>query len=419
VRIFVFGNINAGKTTVIKHLSILLPQYPVFSIDAFRQEYGKGDIQSDCVAQQRFVDAVGKHEQAIVECTGLGPLGHSLHEAMPKHTGIMLHVVSPVETCLERVASKDFAAIPYPPYSETIEQTIIRCDQEILSGELDKLWADRILQSFPVEGSQDSLSVELATLPLRHYVIAETITKWAQKTETISALISLGSFARGTLAQFSDLDFFAVTDCKPQEVIELLSNQLPGLAFVDMLKNKITLRFADNLLCEITIINDIEEMKVFYRESRNTDPERSVIKGDRNVLAALTGFLAADRTEEHRELISFLLSEAFYFLQSLSPLIGKGDRYKYYFHNFIILHNIVRLKAIDAGNSESNYLPLMAIKYLNSDESDTLFFSVADDMNKHFSGLMSYFGDFLQSLGVGDPKKKLLYLHHLERFQSQ
>ncbi|MBT3272127.1 MAG: hypothetical protein HN368_03155, partial [Spirochaetales bacterium] len=232
-------------------------------------------------------------------------------------------------------------------------------------------------------------------------------------------LISLGSFARGTLAQFSDLDFFAVTDCKPQEVIELLSNQLPGLAFVDMLKNKITLRFADNLLCEITIINDIEEMKVFYRESRNTDPERSVIKGDRNVLAALTGFLAADRTEEHRELISFLLSEAFYFLQSLSPLIGKGDRYKYYFHNFIILHNIVRLKAIDAGNSESNYLPLMAIKYLNSDESDTLFFSVADDMNKHFSGLMSYFGDFLQSLGVGDPKKKLLYLHHLERFQSQ
>ncbi|MBF9018491.1 MULTISPECIES: hypothetical protein [unclassified Oceanispirochaeta] len=123
MRIFIFGNINSGKSTLLDVLKIRYPQYSILRIDDFRRKYGKGDIESDLYAQEMFVQAVLEHENALVESTGLGPLGQRLKEAFHGLLGVILYVDTPIYLCLERIDPEKFKNTPYPVFSETLENT--------------------------------------------------------------------------------------------------------------------------------------------------------------------------------------------------------------------------------------------------------------------------------------------------------
>ena len=68
---------------------------------------------------------------------------------------------------------------------------------------------------------------------------------------------------------------------------------------------------------------------------------------------------------------------------SLPPLIGKDDEYKYYFHNNIIIHEYVRLKAFLHGVFEHSYLPRHAKRFLSDEEWKGLFYNLGDDRKSH------------------------------------
>lgn len=159
MRIFVLGNINAGKTTVAKILSHELGT-PILSIDAYRVKYGKGDIASEKEAQSRFIADIVATENVIVECTGLGKLGRDLRAALYDQNSLVVFIDTPENECLRRLGDKHFNDIPYPPSyrkKESIEATIRRTQRELDNGGLFELWQDCCCNYVALNGEKNRI----------------------------------------------------------------------------------------------------------------------------------------------------------------------------------------------------------------------------------------------------------------------
>ena len=77
--------------------------------------------------------------------------------------------------------------------------------------------------------------------------------------------------------------------------------------------------------------------------------------------------------------IEYLVSELLYFVKSLPKIIEENDRYKYYFHFNIIVHNYIRVNEILKGNVKYNYLPKV-----DYDEYKELIELDQSDLNTHY-----------------------------------
>jgi hypothetical protein len=93
----------------------------------------------------------------------------------------------------------------------------------------------------------------------------------------------------------------------------------------------------------------MDDVAEYYRHAGLRDARWSVLKGD----APVQEQLAAIASEEPLPDVAALVSELVYYTLSLGPLAERGDSYKYSFHLFIVRHDIVRLKAIEAGRTAS------------------------------------------------------------------
>ena len=76
-----------------------------------------------------------------------------------------------------------------------------------------------------------------------------------------------------------------------------------------------------------------------------------------------------------------------YYVESLKTLAEKQDQYKYFFHNNIVVHECVRIKAFSKGHFQRNYLPLHAKGYFANEEWDILIYHLGDDMDEHYHRL--------------------------------
>ena len=150
---------------------------------------------------------------AIFECTGLGPLRRKMLDALPAKEAPVLHVVAPLHTYLSRIVSKDFASTPYPPFSESLPDTIRRCHSEFERGDLQILWDDMALWTFTVDGMAEDIRRETERVPLRQ----------------LSALAAMG--ARGELTPESDIDPFSVTNVEADRLSGLLAAAIPVVVF--------------------------------------------------------------------------------------------------------------------------------------------------------------------------------------------
>jgi len=289
MRIFVFGNINSGKTSVCSLLLKVFRDYRIYSIDDFRKQYGKGDFESDVLAQDNFVNAVAELNQEIVECTGLGPLGRKLSAACHQKGDLIIHVKTPLAICHERIKLKDFSEIPYPPFEETLENTIIRCHNEFENGDLTDLWRDRVLEIIEIDGSEVKLS-DIEALPVRMFSYLDEIVRFSHSNQDIRALILIGSLAIGELTEYSDIDLFILSKLSTDQIKQLLKETLKNPIFFDQIGNKITIRYSDNHLIEIHCVNDIEDMRIFYRESHIKSISRTILKGEKSLVVTLESF---------------------------------------------------------------------------------------------------------------------------------
>ena len=418
MRILVFGNINAGKSTIVSELLKVIPETPVLSIDNYRRQHGDGTHGGDVLAMDQFVRHVAESCDAIVECTGLGPLGHKLHDTLPAKEALVLHVVAPLEECLARIAKKDFALTPYPPFSEILPDTIRRCHNEFERGDLRALWDDVALWIFAINGTVSDLRSEIKLLPIRQLLALSAVVRAARAIGTIRSLVWYGSGARGELTPESDIDLFAVTDLSVDRISCLLAAAIPEVVFQDHVGTKATLRFVDRTLVEIDCSNDLSRINTFYAEARVQDHARTVLIGDDDVREHLCGL--ASRRVDQTPLIKSLLSECVYFVLSLPPIARKGDRYKFYFHNNIVVHNVIRLKALATGDDFLNFLPPNALCFLEPDEVGVLLYNLGDDMIAHARRLRRYLRRFIETLRLCWPPgiEQSKYLSYLKRFDG-
>ncbi len=124
MKIGVFGNINSGKSSAVKKLSIILPNHTVVQIDVMRQQYGDGSIKGEEMAQEKFISAIQNSDNVIFEFTGYGVIADKLHKTLSDKSIVIVNVKTKVETCLARTAHKDFTLIPYPYKDSDINKTI-------------------------------------------------------------------------------------------------------------------------------------------------------------------------------------------------------------------------------------------------------------------------------------------------------
>jgi hypothetical protein len=145
--------------------------------------------------------------------------------------------------------------------------------------------------------------------------------------------------------------------------------------------NEVVIR-EDGVLLELDVIQNVNEAELFYSTGNIKDVKATIIFGDELLEKKLTEF--KDKRRNISEELKFITERLNYYVLSLLPLMRKRDEYKYFFHNNIVVHEYVKIKAILAGITDYNYLPLMAKQYLSDNEWSKIIYSFGDDMEKHY-----------------------------------
>ena len=373
MKIFVLGNINAGKSYAIERLRRLLPNYSVLQIDEYRKKYCDGSIEKEELLWSSFAKDVLNHENAIVEFSGGGKIAENIISGLTPKTCIVLKILEDVAICLDRIKTKDFSATPYPKYpgAESLEETIIRIDRNMQDGIIEHTWSAYAIKIFDIKDVS-----ELEKIPFVHY--EKTIKLINLYKDTDVKMFMFGSMGRGELSFNSDIDLFLLSDKDASYHANIIRDYFDK---VSVMGNEVVIREND-ILIELDVIRDIKEAECFYSTGNIKNVNATIIFGDTVLEKQLNDFKNKERNicEE----LKFITERLNYYVLSLPPLMRKGDEYKYFFHNNIIVHEYVKLKAILAGVIDYNYLPRMAKQYLTDDEWNKIIYSFGDDMIKHY-----------------------------------
>lgn len=373
MKIFVLGNINAGKSYAIERLRRLLPNYSVLQIDEYRKKYCDGSIEKEELLWSSFAKDVLNHENAIVEFSGGGKIAENIISGLTPKTCIVFKILEDVAICLDRIKTKDFSATPYPKYpgAESLEETIIRIDRNMQDGIIEHTWSESAIKIFDIKDVS-----ELEKIPFVHY--EKTIKLINLYKDTDVKMFMFGSMGRGELSFNSDIDLFLLSDKDASYHANIIRDYFDK---VSVMGNEVVIR-EDGVLIELDVIREIKEAECFYSTGNIKNVKATIIFGDTVLEKQLNDFKNKERNicEE----LKFITERLNYYVLSLPPLMRKGDEYKYFFHNNIIVHEYVKLKAILAGVIDYNYLPRMAKQYLTDDEWNKIIYSFGDDMIKHY-----------------------------------
>lgn len=396
MKILICGNINSGKSHAVEKLHGLLPTYEIAKIDDYRKEHGDGTIDGEILARKKFIDRILHQNNIIFEFTGLGSIGIELQEKLEPKSFITLYINTPLNICIKRLTKKDFSLIPYPKFNENIESTIKRIDNELEGRALNKLWESKALQILELENQTD-----FSSIPLLHFEYTIGVVKELKLIDEINDIISFGSLARKELTKLSDIDLFVTTELSVTDVYnKLLETLTPN--FADTTKNKITLYF-DNILIEIVVVKKIEDIISFYNNLTVSDVQNTIIKGDYNTRSFLKIYikkLIIDKEYEKSETIKRLM----YFILSMDNIVKKEDDYKFFFHNNIIIHEIVKLLHFAKDKYVYSYLPRKALNYCKEIDIKTLTYDFEKDKKEHIKLLKQATKVALELVGCQEKK---------------
>ncbi len=145
MKILVFGNIGSGKTTFCTALSKKLEGWEYLAVDDFRRTFSDGTMKADSVAKSAFVKSVSHDNRLqIIESSGFGRLGSSLHRRLQKYEGnlIVLVLVADLEICLKRL-EKRIWDVPFPENTTRGNELVKKMDKQIFSNFLFDRWGTR------------------------------------------------------------------------------------------------------------------------------------------------------------------------------------------------------------------------------------------------------------------------------------
>ncbi|NLG81943.1 MAG: hypothetical protein GX490_05440 [Bacilli bacterium] len=145
MRIFVVENINSGKSHIVNKLIKKYPSYNILSIDEFRKKHSDGSIEKEIQTRNIFANEIIKHKDTIIEFSGGNTITSLFVDKLRQNSVVILEVEENVNICLERTKSKDFSKIPYPTYSESLEDTIRRLDIEFRNNSIEKNFMNTVL----------------------------------------------------------------------------------------------------------------------------------------------------------------------------------------------------------------------------------------------------------------------------------
>ncbi len=422
MHIFVFGNLNVGKSTFCKALSEKLPTYTLLSLDRHRQIYSDGSLEGEALASRKFVDAVVNMPNAIVEFTGCGPVAEQLQAALTNKCGILIVITRNMSENISSLDPAKFEKVPYPveyKQQQTLEQTIVQLEDCTTLSALELAWQNQVWQSYThnVEYGFHSFWKQF---PLEHHEITESINKFALGETSIEAAVIYGSLGANQIAPDSDIDYFIQSSFSALHWLDALQEHFgDDVIHADLLGNKITLRFKTALLVEIVVGKQLSEIALYYRESLIHNCDFTFVKGSLEHRNQLTSFVGK-QVPTNNSVVS-IASELYFLFCSLPKLVKSGDGYKYSFHTMIIRHNTIQLEHLLLGNSAHNYLPKQAA--LNLPDFPWMSFETSPksiDPNQYFS-LHQYLKELFQRLekaGLLEADKyfstQTELLHHLE-----
>ncbi|EGR1274162.1 TPA: hypothetical protein N2903_003986 [Vibrio parahaemolyticus] len=361
MHIFVFGNLNVGKSTFCKDLCAKLPTYTLLSLDSYRQIYSDGSLKGEELASRKFVDAVVNTPNAIVEFTGCGIVAERLQAALTHKSGILVVITRNMSENISSLDLAKFEKVPYPieyKQQQTLEQTIVQLEDCTTLSALELAWQAQIWQSYGYNFEQSFHSFWMQ-FPLEHHELTERITKFSLGETRIEAAVIYGSLGANQVATDSDIDYFIQSSTSPSYWLDAFQEHFGGgVIHADLLGNKITLRFKSALLVEIVVGKQLSEIELYYRESLIHNCDFTLVKGNLEHRNQLTSFVGKQAPTKNS--VVLIASELYFLFCSLPKLVKSGDAYKYSFHTMIIRHYAIQLEHLLLGNSAHNYLPKQA-----------------------------------------------------------
>lgn len=349
MKLFVLGNINAGKSTYIKKIFSKLPNYKYIAIDEYRIKYN--DEQK---ARNYFIKDILKYTNCIVEFTGFGDIAQNLQNKLPDNSCLIIFINTPKEVCINRINNKIdyFKSIPYPENVDKIGNTINMLDIYIQQDKLYENWNNAAINIYSVcNNDNNDLSDDI---PYLHYHnLFELINLFRQNK--YKSLISFGSLGRQELTINSDMDLMLVTSRKVSYIKELLENFYQTNAVIKILGNKLIITMKNNIQIELYVVkNFIQNIKNFHgSQIKNT--AKTILLGNKNLLETINNALSVyQNTEYSYDNIIIKLEN---YINLYKKMFNQKDIFGCYFYHSLVIFEYMRILCIKENITEYLYCP--------------------------------------------------------------
>ena len=391
MRLFVVGNISSGKSYIVDKIKPLLPNYHILKIDDYRANNCDGTLEKELQMWKEFPNEVLKYNDVIVELSGGGRIAGNIVNQLEENSFLVLFVKADSDICIERSKTKDFQRTPYPKeFNEPIEETIKRLGVNFETN-INKVWS-KALNIIKIDSN-----VDVAKMPLLQYhellKLKETLSNYE------GSLFTFGSTARGNMDNTSDVDTYFLCKESKEKMQTFLSSKFDS---VRLMQDEFVIR-ENGILLEINYINDISKALYFYNTSLVDNPFKTILKDDYGIIEDL---IKASKVEVDKDnLIDYTIERLEYYVESLPRIALKNDEYKYYFHNNIIIHEYVKLKAFLNDIFAFSYLPKKSKGYLTNEEWKNILYSFGDDMDSHYKVVRTMADKIIKEVYVKYDKK--------------
>ncbi len=364
--IFVFGNINSGKTTLIREIEDNFPDYPVLSIDEYRIKYGDNSIEREEVAVSNFINDIFSNDKCIVEFTGRGNIADRIIERLSGEQCLILKLDTDEDICISRIEEKDFNAIPYPFKKLDIADTINDIDIDFKKGFIEENWGSKVLNIITVN---DGLLLKEI---VKRYVIIEQVVHELKSYDKNMKILLVGSLPTLDITIVSDIDIYVVSNN-----FIALYKYLATKDFNNFGKDKNKIYYyIDKILIELNVVTSEENIvnnRLVYN-SKLIDSASSLYDNEKRFVILNGNFDVNLLNEKNHLMINEeeLVDRLMYYYRRLPSILESNDDYKFNFYHFIVVHEYVRIVSLRRNGIDSNYLPSNAYNFLSDKEKNLL-----------------------------------------------
>jgi len=143
MKILLFGDIAAGKTTISNILKQQYSDFEIVAVDDFRRKLGDNTMKGERNALEKFITHIKKDKNQIVEASGLGKLGIDIFKKISKFNDVVLLIILhiPKNEINKRIENRIWN-IPFPGKQEKINEIILSVNSKIKAGEITTMWAE-------------------------------------------------------------------------------------------------------------------------------------------------------------------------------------------------------------------------------------------------------------------------------------